>query len=500
MADRAFLAFDLGAESGRAILGTLRDRRLELNELHRFWNGPVSILGHLHWDVYRLFGELKSGLKAAAASGARRPASIGIDTWGVDFGFLAPGGEILALPFCYRDPQTDGMIDRICARIGRERIYELTGIQFLQFNTLVQLFALRQRRSALPDLAGTLLFIPDILNYLLTGVARSELTIASTSQMLNPSTRTWVEELTSAVGIRPALLPPIAMPGTPIGGLADALATETGTGPVPVVAVASHDTASAVAAVPAEGTDWAYISSGTWSLMGIETASPVITPETLASNFTNELGVDGTVRFLKNIAGLWLLQECRRKWAEEGDPLTYDQIVQAAMSAPAFRSIVDPDWTGFLHPRDMREAISIYCHRTDQPAPGTAGEFARCIFESLALKYRRVLEELRQASPHPVRRLHVIGGGSRNRFLCQCTADATGLPVLAGPAEATALGNLMLQARSAGAVSSLAEMRETIGLSFVPDRYEPHDTELWDRAFDRLRHRLHTSSEPGTVP
>jgi len=368
----------------------------------------------------------------------------------------------------------------------------MTGIQFLQFNTLVQLFALRERRSALPDLAGTLLFIPDILNYLLTGVPRSELTIASTSQMINPSTRTWVEELTAAVGIRAALLPPIAMPGTPIGGLADALAAEAGTGPVPVVAVASHDTASAVAAVPAEGADWAYISSGTWSLMGIEIASPVITPETLAANFTNELGVDGTVRFLKNIAGLWLLQECRRKWAEEGTPLSYDQIVQAATNAPAFRSIVDPDWSGFLHPRDMREAISDYCRGSDQPSPSNPGEFARCIFESLALKYRLVLEELRRASTHPVRRLHVIGGGSRNRLLCQCTADATGLTVLAGPAEATALGNLMLQARSAGAVSSLAEMRETIRLSFVPDRYEPHDTERWDRALDRIRHRLHT--------
>ena len=490
MSMHSFLGFDLGAESGRAMLGVLRDNTLQLHEIHRFPNAPVRIHGHLYWDVYSLFEELKTGLARSLDGDLPMPESLGIDTWGVDFGFLGEDGTILGLPHAYRDPQTDGMIDELVRILPRERIYALTGIQFLQFNSLVQLLAMRRRGVKTPEAASDLLFIPDMLTYLFTGTRTTEATIASTSQLLSPVSGTWEEELLHAIGIRRSIFRDPIKPGTIVGPMEKSSLGKSARVDLPVVAVASHDTASAVAAVPATGHDWAYISSGTWSLMGIEIMRPILTPEAMKANFTNEGGVDGTIRFLKNIAGLWLLQECRRRWAVEGESISYDQIVDLAASAPRFRSLVDPDWHGFLHPEDMRNAITRYCQHTGQPAPSSPGEFARTIFESLALKYRQVLEELREVHTRPLQTVHIIGGGSRNRYLCQCTANATGLEVLAGPAEATAIGNIMLQARALGVCRSLPEMREVVAKSWTPEQYLPEDRPAWEEAYGRFRSQL----------
>jgi rhamnulokinase len=499
MTKHAFLAFDLGAESGRAMLGVLHDGMLQLHEIHRFPNGPIQVHGHLHWDIFRLFDELKTGLRKACASGLPAPESIGIDTWGVDFGFLGKDGSVLGLPYAYRDPQTDGMVEELLRTIPRETLYGRTGIQFLQFNSLVQLLSLKKHGSPLLDAASDLLFIPDLLTYLFTGVKRSEFTIASTSQIINPASRSWDHEILSAVGLNPSLFQEIVLPGTVIGSVADSIRLETASPDVPLVAVATHDTGSAVAAVPAGGEEWAYISSGTWSLMGVEIESPILTPEAMRHNFTNEGGVDGKIRFLKNIAGLWLVQECRRAWTAEGKDLTYDRIVELAENASPFRSLVDPDWGGFLHPRDMREAITAYCSATGQIAPGTPGEFARCVFESLALKYRQVLDELHRILSKRVAAIHIIGGGSKNRFLCQLAANTTGLPVLAGPSEATAIGNIMVQSRTGGYCANLHEMREIIRLSCTPDRYQPRDADVCERAYDRFQSLL-TQVQPQVHP
>jgi rhamnulokinase len=495
MKKHAFLAFDLGAESGRAMVGVLHDGTLQLHEVHRFPNGPVQVHGHLHWDIFRLVEELKTGLRKACASGLPAPESIGIDTWGVDFGFIGKDGSVLELPYAYRDPQTDGMVEELLRMIPREALYGRTGIQFLQFNSLVQLVSLRKRGSPLLDAAGDLLFIPDLLTYLLTGVKRSEFTIASTSQIINPVSRSWDREILSAVGLKASLFQEIVLPGTVIGNLEDPLRSETGAPDIPLVAVATHDTGSAVAAVPAGGGEWAYISSGTWSLMGIEIERPILTPEAMRHNFTNEGGVDGKIRFLKNIAGLWLVQECRRAWTAEGKDYSYDRIVELAGNAAPFRSLVDPDWHGFLHPRDMREAITSYCAATGQIAPGTPGEFARCVFESLSLKYRQVLDELHRIQSRRVNAIHIIGGGSKNRLLCQLAANTMGLPVLAGPSEATAIGNIMVQARTGGHCANLNEMREIIRLSCTPDRYQPGDTDACERAYERFQSLL-TQPQP----
>jgi rhamnulokinase len=499
MTPHAFLAFDLGAESGRAMLGILRDRKLELCEVHRFPNRPVHIRGHLHWDLFRLFEEMKTGLRKACSSGLPAPESVGIDTWGVDFGFLGQDGSVLGMPYAYRDPQTDGMLDELFRIIPKERIYGRTGIQFMQLNSLVQLLALKKRGSPLPEAASDLLFIPDLLTYLFTGVKRSEFTIATTSQMLNPVSRTWETGILADIGIRASMFQQIVLPGTVIGNIEPPVRSETGAPDIPVVAIATHDTGSAVAAVPADRPEWAYISSGTWSLMGIEISQPILTPEAMRHNFTNEGGVDGTIRFLKNIAGLWLVQECRRQWAAEGEELSYDRIVELAAAATPFRSLVDTDWPGFLHPRDMRQAIQSYCQQTDQQAPDDPGRLARCVFESLALKYRQVLDELREIRPKAIEAIHIIGGGSRNRFLCQCTSDSTGLPVLAGPSEATAIGNVMVQARAFGHCPTIAEMRDIIRLSSPPDSFTPREPDAWERSYQRFRSLL-AQPQPETHP
>lgn len=480
-----FLAFDLGAESGRALLGSLEARRLSVREIRRFPNTPLSLSGHIHWNVPALLDEMKTAMRDASAQVPDRLAGIGIDTWGVDFGLLDRDGSLIGLPFCYRDHRSLGAMEDYFKLVPPKDLYEATGIQFMPFNTLFQIYAMVRERSAQLAAAADLLFMPDLFNYLLTGRKAAEATIASTSQILDPRLKTWIPGLFQAMGLSKNLLQPIIDPGTVLGPLSAGIAEETGLAGVPVIATAGHDTASAVAAAPGDGDRWAYISSGTWSLVGTEENGPIITPEALAFNVTNEGGVGGTIRFLKNVSGLWLVQGCRRAWQESG-PLTYEELARAASEAPAFQALIDPDSPDFLNPPDMPEAIRGYCRKTGQKPPDSRASMVRSILESLALKYRLVIERLRSIRGRPIETIHVIGGGSRNDLLCRFTADATGLPVLAGPAEATAIGNILVQALALGLVAAPADIRAIVRRSVELRAYEPCGAPGWEEAYGRF--------------
>ncbi len=479
------LAFDLGATSGRAILGTLDGETLDIEEISRFPNPMLPIHGHLHWNIFALYEHILDGLRTAAVKGVRID-SVGIDTWGVDFGLMAQDGSLLGLPYTYRDPRTEGAMERFCAKLPKERIYERTGIQFLPLNTLFQLEAMRRDASPLLDVAGDLLFIPDLLHYLLTGVKKTEYTFATTSQLLNIHSQGWDEELFEALGIDPAIMQEIVPPGSILGTLTDDLARRTGIGPLPVVAVATHDTASAIAAIPAEGEHWAYISSGTWSLVGIESKTPLLDEKSLAFNITNEGGVENRYRVLKNVTGMWLLEECRKRWSEAGQEPSFDVLLDEARQARSLASLIDPDYPAFSNPEHMPDAIAERCRESGEPVPKNRGETVRCILESLALKSRFVLDRLQEASGRSIETVHVIGGGSRNSLLCQFTADATGRPVVAGPVEATAIGNLLVQAMALGRLENLDALRAVVRNTVQPAVYEPQKTEAWDRAYARF--------------
>ena len=468
------------------MLGRLKDGTLLLEEKARFANGMVHVLGHWRWNIFRLYEDIVQALKLSHGGGASPPESLGIDTWGVDFGLLGEGGSILDLPVAYRDSRTEGIMDEVFRRIPRERIYALTGIQFLRFNSLFQLYALKRAGSPLLGMAQDLLFMPDLFLYMLTGNRTTEFTYATTSQLFNPVSGEWEPELFDLLELPPSLMQPVVSPGTRVGTLLSELARETGLSEISAVAVASHDTASAVAAVPAEGSGWAYISSGTWSLMGIEVDAPILDPLALKLNFTNEGGAGERFRFLKNICGLWLLQACRRSWGG-GQAFSYEALVESAEAAPAFRSLVDPDAESFLNPEDMPGAIREFCRESRQPEPEQTGAVTRCILESLALKYRHVLDQLRRVAPGPIERLHIIGGGSRNTLLNQFTADATGLPVWAGPVEATAVGNILMQAQCLGAVDGLGAIRSIVRRSFSLESFEPRNTKDWESAYLRYK-------------
>jgi rhamnulokinase len=474
------LALDLGAESGRAILGRFDGASLDLREVHRFPNGPVRIRGGLFWDVPQLFAAILAGIARAAADGPL--AGLAVDTWGVDFALLDRDGELLGLPRHYRDPRTAGMEALAFSRVPREEIFAATGIQFMPINSLYQLLALATARSPLLDAAASLLFMPDLFHAWLAGPAVSERTIASTSQLYDPRQGDWARGLLARLGVPDRFLPPLVAPGTVLGPLLPEVAEATGAGAAPVIAAAGHDTAAAVAAVPLAGADAAYLSSGTWSLMGIETAAPVITPRALAYNFTNETGVAGTVRLLKNIAGLWLLQQCRRVW---GQP-DYESLLHGAAQAPAFGPLVDPDAPEFLAVGDTPEQIRGFWARTGQRGEPAPAVFTRCILESLALAYRRTLRRLEELAGRPVRVLNVVGGGARNRMLCQWTADATGCAVHAGPVEATALGNVLAQLVALGEVADFREGRELVRRSFPVEIYEPRPDPRWEAAAVRF--------------
>lgn len=490
-----YLAFDLGAESGRAIVGRLQDERLELFPIYRFPNLPIRVLDSYHWDVLHLFQELVAGLALYRRDYGERLEGIGVDTWGVDFALLDHQGKLLGNPYHYRDPRTEGMLQEAFRLVPREEIFRQTGIQFMEINTLYQLLAMRLGQDPLLQVAKTLVMMPDLLNYWLTGVITCEFSAATTSQCYNPRSHDWAWDVLSRLGLPTGIFQPVVQPGTVIGPLHGRVAEQVGLQDVRVIAPASHDTGSAVAAVPAASSDFCYISSGTWSLMGIEVQEPVISEESLAFNFTNEGGVCGTFRLLKNIMGLWLVQECRRTWASEGHEYSYPELTRLAAEAPAFGPVVDPDSNEFLRPGDMPARIRDFCLRTGQSTPETVGEIVRCALESLALKYRWVLEKLEHMSGQRLSIIHIVGGGSQNDLLCQLAADATQRPVLAGPVEATAAGNVLVQALACGQLDSLTDIRNVVRRSFELTSYQPHTAEGWDEAYARFCRILQEGEE-----
>lgn len=483
---KRFLAFDLGAESGRGLLGLFDGSRLSLEVVHRFPNGAVRTLDTLHWDVLRLYEEMLQTLHLCAAKHGPLDG-LGVDTWGVDFALLGRGGVLLGNPRHYRDPHTEGIMEQAFALVPRAEIFRQTGIQFMRFNTLFQLLAMQRDHSPLLDAAETLLFMPDLFHYWFTGIKVNEYTDASTSQMLDPRTRSWAYELMAALGLPTKILGTLVQPGTVLGPLRAAIVSETGINAAPVIAPASHDTASAVVAVPASAPSWAYISSGTWSLMGLELAQPLVDDAARAANFTNEGGACGTTRFLKNIMGLWLVQECRRAWERAGTPHGYDELMRQAETATPFACLVNPNDPSFILPANMPTALADFCRRTGQPVPDSIGATVRCALESLALCYRWVLDRLEALTGQRAEVIHIVGGGSQNGLLNQFTADACNRPVLAGPVEATALGNVLVQAQGAGVLGSLADAREVVRRSFEVRTFAPRQPDSWHEPYERFR-------------
>jgi rhamnulokinase len=489
MAKRVYLAVDLGAESGRVIAGIWDGKRIRLEEVHRFPNGAVPLAGSLRWDALRLWSEIQSGLGMAAAKHGKQIVSVGADTWGVDYVLLSRTGEMLGQPHHYRDARTNGVMEAAFAKVPRSAIFAKTGLQFMQFNTLFQLMATQQRTPELLKAAERLLFMPDFLHWAMCGSEVAEFTIASTSQCLDPRTGKWAGSLLKKLGLPTNILPEIVLPGTQLGTLREPVRELTGLGAIQVIAPPSHDTASAVAGVPTASTgkaDWAYISSGTWSLMGAEIASASLTERTAELNMTNEGGIDGTWRLLKNIMGLWLVQQCKRSFDKRGRTADYAELASLAERARPLRSLVNPDDPGFLNPPDMPKAMQDFCRRTGQPIPKSPGELVRCAYESLALRYRQVLGWLEELTGNRIEVIHVVGGGSKSRILNQFTADACQRPVVTGPIEATALGNLLVQVRASGELSSLSEMREVIRASSEVVTYTPGDAAPWEAAAARL--------------
>lgn len=486
MSEKNFLAVDLGATSGRTIIGTICPTGFQTTELTRFPNPIIEVNGHFYWDVYALYYEIILALKKIAKQNIHIE-SIGIDTWGVDFAFVGSDRELLRLPYSYRDPQTRHAPEIFFERIPRDKVYELTGIEIMNFNSLYQLDTIRRNKSTAWPLIDKVVFMPDLLAYMLTGNMVTEYTIASTSQLLNAHTKRLEPILFEALGLEQKHFGDIVFPGTTIGYLNAEVRRQTGLGAIPVIAVAGHDTGSAVASVPAEDNNFAYLSSGTWSLMGIEMSKPVINERSYKLNFTNEGGVDGTILFMKNICGMWLLECCRKEWAVAGNDWSYSELMQKAQSSKPFACLINPDAPCFTNPASMVQAIQDYGANTGQYIPRTEGELARCIFESLALRYKQIFELLQTFADRPIHRLHVIGGGSQNTGLNQFTANALGIEVVAGPTEATAIGNIFLQARASGQVSSLDEMRSFIRKSVALQTFSPSETIVWKEAYQTYR-------------
>ena len=481
------LGFDFGASSGRAMLGVFDGKTIQISELHRFSNDPVMINDRFMWDTPRLFFEMKEALTKASRQGIKIDA-IGIDTWGVDFGLLDKNGNLVSNPIHYRDAHTDGIMEKAYQIVPKEEIFAATGLAFMQFNTLYQLLSLKLADDPALKIADKLLFTPDLLAYFLTGQMGTEYTIASTSQMIDPATGDWAWDLLKKFGLPTHILTPIQPAGTVRGMLKEDICRECGMESVPVIAVGSHDTASAVAAVPAKaGSTFAYISSGTWSLFGTELDKPLTTPDVMEANYTNEGGVLGDVRFLKNIMGLWIIQECKREWDRRGDKVGFAQLVELAEKAPAFKAVIDVDDTHFLAPGDMPQRIQQYCRDTNQPVPEGRGEISRVVYESLALKYRWAIERMEALTGKKFDVLHIVGGGSNNLMLNRFTASAVARPVITGPSEGTVIGNLLMQAKTLGGLSSMDELRACVAASFPTETYLPEgDPAQWDAAYERL--------------
>jgi rhamnulokinase len=482
--EKPYLAFDLGAESGRAILARVRSGTIAVEEVHRFRNEPVEHAGGLHWDVPRLWLEICKALSLVKETAL---AGIGVDAWGVDYALLGENGELIENPYHYRDRRTEGVMEAVFQRVAKEEIYSRTGIQFMPINTLYQLFAAARNSPGVLRAAKKLVTIPDLFHFWLSGQAVSEFTNATTTQMVNPVERSWCRDLMDALELPSHLPAPIVEPGTVLGNLRPDIRPTGFVSETPVIAPASHDTGSAVAAISARD-GIAFLSSGTWSLVGTELDSPRITRDAMVLNFTNEGGVCGTTRLLKNVMGLWMVQGCRRSWAASGKTYEYAELMELAAQEPAFVQVLDPDDESFLRPADMLSAINQFCQSTQQPIPRTPGAYVRVVLEGLAFRYRAVINDLERLTGIPIRGIRVIGGGARNRLLNQFTADSTGRRVVVGPTEATAIGNIAVQLLATGAVSSLAEVRAMIDRSFPTEEFEPRETDKWEEQTDRFRH------------
>jgi rhamnulokinase len=479
------LAVDLGAGSGRVVAGIYDGIRLELNEVNRFPNDPVRETDGWHWNLERLFGHIKQGIAVAVKKYGDAVVSIGVDTWGVDYGLLDAHGKLIGAPFQYRDSRTQGMEEEAFRRMPRREIYQRTGIQFMFFNTLFQLLAETNSQARL-EKAERLLFMPDLIHHLLTGVGVNEKSIASTSQLLDPHTQTWERDLIQAMGLPKKIFGNLVDAGTALGELQSGIATETGAKKLRVIAPAGHDTASAVVGVPAGEPEPVFLSSGTWSLMGRELSQPVISDASYQATFSNEGGAFGTTRFLKNIAGMWLLQECKRAWDAAGKSVSYDELECQAEKSPPFRTFIDPDAVDFQAPVDMPAAITLFCHRSGQPTPADFGAFTRVIFESLALKYRFMKESLARITGKPIDWVYIVGGGCKNQLLNQFAADALNCPVVAGPVEAASIGNVIMQLFALGEIRSLAEGRALVRRSFETKIFEPKNARAWNDASARF--------------
>ena len=479
-----FFSVYLGATSGRTIIGTIENGKMSLEELTRFDNNLIETGGHFYWDIFALYNEVINGLRLVAKRQIEIQ-SIGIDTWGVDFVCVGSDGAILRNPLAYRDPHTVGKMEEYFEKkVARDEVYNITGIQFMNFNSLFQLYAMDEAGNTALRNADKVLFVPDALSYMLTGNAVCEYTIASTSQMLDPRTKDLDSRLVESVGLKRGQFGEMVNPATVIGTITEEVQKMTGLGAVPVIAVAGHDTGSAVAAVPAANEKFAYLSSRTWSLMGIETQDAIINARSFDLNFTNEGGIEGTTRFLKNICGMWIYERCRKEW-KDAEGLGHAELQSAAMECEPFRSLINPDDPIFANPASMVDAITTYCEKTNQPIPQGYAQTCRCIFDSLALRYRQVFAWLKEFADFDINVLHIIGGGSKNEYLDQFTANSCGVTVLAGPQEGTAIGNIMLQAKAAGMVGDIWEMRRIIADSLELKRFEPQDKEIWDAAYEK---------------
>jgi rhamnulokinase len=490
MAESVYLAVDLGAESGRVMAGTWNGRTLGIQEVHRFSNGPVQIADSIRWDVLRLWSEIQIGLRRAAEQYGDRIVSVGVDSWGVDFVLLSPHDEILGQPYHYRDARNRGMMAKAFQRVPRADIFAQTGLQFMELNTLYQLLAVQEKTPELLDGADRLLLIPDFFHWCLCGSKVVEFTNGTTSQCLHPLRRNWATEMLQRLGLPIGMFPDIVTPGQKLGRLRPSVSESTRLGNLQVIAPPTHDTASAVAGTPSASTgktDWAYVSSGTWSLIGVETQEASLSHRTLELNLTNEGGLDGTYRLLKNVMGLWLVQQCKRSLDATGRTISYSELQELAAKAAPLRSLVDPDDSRFLNPADMPAAIQGFCRETGQPVPQSEGELIRCALESLALKYRVVLGWLEELTGNRIETLHIIGGGAQNRLLNQMTADACQRRVITGPVEATTFGNLLVQIRASGELSSLSEIRDVVRGSCAVAYYEPAISPQWQEAIDRFR-------------
>ena len=489
MAEQVFLAVDLGAESGRVIAGCFDGSRMQLNDVHRFPNGGVSIGGRLRWDVVSLWKQIEIGLGKAAEQYGDAVVSVGVDTWGVDFVLLSENDELLGLPYHYRDPRTNDLVALASTIVPRAEIFANTGLQFIQINSLYQMIAMQRENASLLEQADCFLMMADFFHWCLCGSRVVEFTNATTSQMLDPMKRDWAVDMLRKFQIPVSMLPEVVDPGTELGTLRNDVAERTGLGKIKVVAPATHDTGAAIAAIPTENTgqpNWAYISSGTWSLMGVEVADAILSERALELNVTNEGGIDGTFRLLKNIMGLWLVQQSRHAFQKQGQNYEYADLADLATQADPFTALVDPDHHDFMNPADMVEALQTRCEQTGEPVVEGAGPVMRCILESLALKYRMVLQGMEELTGVKVEVIHIVGGGTKNRILNQFTANACQVPVITGPVEATALGNVLVQARTSGAFSTLDELRTVSRASSEIERFEPTDSDAWNAAFERF--------------